>query len=100
MTPGLTHEQCRREMCAACGDGAGTRRLTPGSGVRAGWRSRTPQIQAVQGLLPAQQVPNQAWQGSAQGCGELVLLEHPPDQQEHHAAVQGEDAGEEGALGL
>lgn len=34
MTPGLTHEQCRREMCAACGGRAGTRRLTPALGER------------------------------------------------------------------
>ena len=32
--PALTHEQCRREMCAACGGRAGSRKLTPMLGER------------------------------------------------------------------
>ena len=33
MKPALTHEQCRQEMCAACGGRAGSRPVSPGLGI-------------------------------------------------------------------
>ena len=33
MTPPLTHDQCRKEMCAACGAKAGKKKVSDGLGV-------------------------------------------------------------------
>ena len=34
MPPALTHEQCRKDMCCACGGRAGKRNITPALGER------------------------------------------------------------------